>query len=318
MKFKFPFWRAFKSAERKEPTRSRCVRLTVERLEDRNAPSAAPAGRVSGGPRPAPVPFADSAVWSAKANRAFVQVESSSVLQTMYFNTPASYQSFVQNFSGVLRTWVHQADAASITSDAGLQQFLDRRLNAKFALTHGLLAQAYPGQTAETYRLLMTMNLVTGFYRYASVAGGDRTLAQKLHLRSGDCTEIAELLQSLVQLQGIPAKELEQSYNFQTSVGHFIASHDVVYAGGLWLDAEVNTAFALNLTAIQRVPPAARLQSLLANNRVFGFYNWYLQPQVRAEQLARGLDGGILSFDYQYYFEGIGQGNTSLRFIQNP
>jgi hypothetical protein len=56
------------------------------------------------------------------------------------------------------------------------------------------------------------------------------------------------------------------------------------------------------------------LPSLLAQQRVFGFYNWYLNPAVRAAQLAHGQDGGILSFYYQYYFAGIGQGNTTIAF----
>ena len=51
-------------------------------------------------------------------------------------------------------------------------------------------------------------------------------------------------------------------------------------------------------------------------HRAFGFYDWYLQPNVRQDQLARGVDGGIIAFYYQYYLAGIGQGNTNLYYVR--
>lgn len=283
------------------------VRLGVEQLECRCVPSSLRAE----GPNDL-APFAAGAPWSDRANRAFVEAQPTDQLQRMYFNSPSTFRMYSTLFKGVLRQWVASADRAGLTSNAELMQYLGARLDAHFVEARGYLARLYPGQTDQTYRLLMAMNLAHGYYTYATVYGGNRTVYRTLHLRAGDCTEIAELLVVLAQAQGIAARSLGQSYSYPTDRGAFVSSHVAVYAGGLWLDAEINVAFALDFRNLLQIAPEARLQTLLNTRRVFGFYNEYLRPDVRTAQLSRGLDGGIIAFYYQYYFAGIGNGNTQL------
>jgi hypothetical protein len=285
------------------------VRLKMERLEDRSLPSS------TGPVQPGALPFADNAPWSPHANRRFVEAEPQHLLSAMYFNTASARREYVENFAGVLRTWVAEADGLGIDSDADLMTFLGNALNAKFAMTRDLLARQFPGLPDETYRLLMTMNLVHGYFAYGPVPLAGRSLEQTAHLVVGDCVEISDLLLSLVRAQGIPAHELAQSYHYLTPQGRFVASHDVVYADGMWLDAEINTAFGVNLSQLRALSPDSRLQSLLNHHQVFGFYDFYLQPQVRLHQLREGQDGGIIAFYYQYYFEGIGKGHTRIYFV---
>jgi transglutaminase-like putative cysteine protease len=295
------FLRLFADARPRRPAR---VRLAVESLEARTVPTA----------NSALPPFLPGAPWSLTSNRAFVTAQPIGMLQAMYFNTPASYATYLDYFQGTLHHWVLEAEHAKISSNTGLVRYLGNQENAFFGQVNGVLASLYPGQTAQTYRLLMAMNLADGYYVYASTPGSGRSVYQQLQLRTGDCTEIANLLSILVRAQGIPAQELAQSYNYATPTGPFVSSHVVVYAGGLWLDAEINIAFKASLSQLHQTPPAQRLENLLADQQVFGFYNWYLQPQVRASELAHGLDGGILAFYYQYYFQGIGSGNSIVYF----
>jgi hypothetical protein len=261
----------------------------------------------------APPPYAASAPWDRHAQRSFVAAQPTSLLSSMYFNTPSAYRLYVADFAGVLRGWVKAADRAGISTDVGMMSFLRRELNQYFNATRDALAGLYPGQSAHTYRLLMTMNLAHGYFPYATTYGSGRSFYQTLQLRTGDCSEIADLLQGLLRCQGIAAPELVQVYNYKTPLGRFVASHVVVYTGGMWLDAEINTAFRLQLHQLTKVPPSQRLSSLLKGDDVFGFYDLYLKPQVRLSELRHGVDGGIIAFYYQYYFAGIGQGNTSLQ-----
>ncbi len=318
MKSLVELWRRWRSPGRKGVASSPAAckrRLGVEKLEDRSLPSSSdslPAGLATSFGRVAQGPQTDVAAWSANNNHAFVDAEPQTLLHQMYFNSPTTYQAYVHNFQGVLRDWVAQADRQGITDDASLMQFLGTHLQAEFQKTRSVLAQMYPSQSDETYHLLMDMNLAHGYYIYATVPIANRSLYVQLHLHTSDCVGIAQLLQFLVKADGIPARQLVQSYHYQSALGPFIASHDVVYAGGFWLDAEINTAFRLNLAQLVRIPPNQRLESLFEHHRVYGFYDWYLQPQVRQAQLARGLDGGIIAFYYQYYLGGIGQGRTEL------
>ena len=287
------------------------ARPAIEELESRTVPALV--SRVGTSAQASPAPYA-APPWAPLNARQFVTAEAPALLQAMYFNNPATYQAYVQNFHGVLARWVASADRHHLRTDAALTTYLQGQLAAEFQTTRDVLAEMYPKQSTETYELLLAMNLVTGFYQYATAPLIHRSLYAQLHLHIGDCAQIAQLLESVIHIEGFPAQQLAQYYNFTTPLGPFMASHDVVYAGGLWLDAEVNTAFAFNLQGLEKIAPYDRLPSLVNHHHVFGFYNWYLQPQVRASQLAVGLDGGILSFYYQYYLAGIGQGATQIAF----
>jgi hypothetical protein len=281
-------------------------RPTLEPLEGRITPSGALA------------PYQRGAPWSDRANRAFVDAQPPELLQRMYFNSPSAQKFYASYFKRPLRRWVHSADREGLKTDAELLQFLGARLKAHFRVTHRHLRRLYPGQSPDTYRLLMAMNLAHGYYSYATVRGPNRNVFRTLHMRAGDCTEIGHLMTVLAKAQGIHARTLGQSYNYPTPQGKFVASHVVAYAGGLWLDAEINVAFALDFRNLARIRPASRLEALLNRRRVFGFHNEYLRPPVRLAQLSRGLDGGILSFYYKYYFAGIGNGHTQLTLQPPP
>jgi hypothetical protein len=254
--------------------------------------------------------------WNIRNNRAFVTAVPPDLINRTYFNTPRAYANYVAYFHGVLRRWVAQADRLGITDDDGLTRYLGQRLQGYYPQVRKYLASSYPRQTQMTYRLLMAMNLAHGYYTYATTRGVNRTIYRTLHLKQGDCNEIADLLNILVRAQGIGGRILGQVYNFPTEQGTFVSNHAVVYAGGLWLDAQTNMAFALDFRNLKRIAPQQRLRSLLDTRRVFGFYNWYLQPHIRQQQLAAGYDGGIIAFYYKYYFEGIGQGRTQLSFVR--
>jgi hypothetical protein len=315
MKILVELWNRVCSACRSTPMRARPA---LEILEDRSLPSTTGVGSVLGPNSTGQVgreqggAATDVVLWDSNNNKTFVDALAPTVLQDMYFNNATQYHVYIKYFHGELRSWLAQADAQGISTDAELVKFMGQKLQAEFPQVRNVLAKLYPRQTNETYQLLMAMNLADGYFNYATVSRGYRTVEQTMHLTSGDCRQIADLLSMLVRAEGIPVHELTQSYNYMTPQGLFQASHDVVYADGLWLDAEINTAFAVNLQQFTHISPNRRLDFLLDNHHVFGFYNWYLQPQVRAAQIANGYDGGILSFYYQYYFAGIGQGGTQL------
>lgn len=255
--------------------------------------------------------------WSDKNNRSFVDAVEPDLIDRSYFNTPRSYATYASYFRGVLRRWVADADRLGIRQDDEYYQYLGERLDGYFPQVRRFLSTYYPGQSQGTYRLLMAMNLAHGYYNYATTYGMNRTVYRTLHLKNGDCNEIADLLLILCKAQGIAGRLLGQVYNYPTANGAFVSSHVVVHAGGLWLDAQTNTAYALDLRNLQRIAPAGRLRTLVDTRRVFGFYNWYLQPQIRQQQLAQGYDGGIIAFYYKHYFEGIGQGHTRLSYLRS-
>jgi hypothetical protein len=292
-------------------------RPAVEVLEER----AVPAGHgrtVQAGTAPGAVPlppYAAGAPWPPNAAHTYIDAQSQAALQAMYFNSPSSLAVYTQNFQGVLRQWVASANHAGIASNAALVQYLGKQLASYYPRVEPVLAGIYPGQSDQTYRLLMAMNLADGYFTYGTSYASGGPLRKLLNSSVGDCTEIAVLLATLVRSEGYPAQLISQTYDYFTPLSHFQAGHAAVYAGGLWLDAEINTAFALGVRDLLTISPPQRLPSLLAHDRVFGFYNWYLNPSVRAAQLAQGLDGGILSFYYQFYFAGMGQGHTVIAFL---
>jgi hypothetical protein len=237
----------------------------------------------------------------------------SSLVQAMFYNTTANYNTFVNYFYGYVQSWTAQADAQGITGEAQLEAFFTQQLNAEFQATQGVLAAAYPGLTETQYRLLMSMNLVDGFYTYNTPSTTATDLYSLLHMPGniGSCSEIAQLTAAFAQLQGISAQVIGLNIDFTVNGSEFYSAHQVVSADGMWLDAQTNIAFNFDPVAIQSLSPYQRLPSLLNSGNVYGFYNWYLNPSVRAQQLAAGQDGGSGAFDWYYYLAGLGQGTTT-------
>jgi hypothetical protein len=240
----------------------------------------------------------------------FIAAQSPGSLQPMDFNNSASYLVFVDYFYGYARAWTAEANGLGITNDTQLQAFFSHKLDEHFQATRGVLAAEYPGLRDNQYRLLMAMNLADGYYVYGSQAAPVNDLGTLLNLPTACCTQIAELTASFARLQGIDAQVISLDADYATPQGTFGGGHMIVQAGGLWLDAQTNIAFAMDPVALQGWDPQQRLPMLLGAGNVYGFYNWYLNPSVRAEELTRGLDGGAMAFYWQYYLGSLGQGNT--------
>ncbi len=263
------------------------------------------------------LPFTADAPWIPSNARGFVKALSYNQLRRLYFNSSNTYTSFVENYKDVLRSWISEADAAGVRTEAQLKTFLTRKLDEHFLAVRPLLAAQHPGLTDRDYRLLMAMNLAHGHLVYATAHSDGRSIWKTVRLALGDCSEIADLCAALARLQGLDARLLGASMNFNSSQGPFVSGHQLVYVPGLWLlDAEINLAFRVDLNRLSNVASPYRLQSLFDSRSVFGFYNWYLKPDVRQEQLSRSLDGGIIAFYYQYYLEAIARDNSNFYFMR--
>jgi hypothetical protein len=228
----------------------------------------------------------------------------------MFFNNDASYGTYVSYFYGYARSWAAEASALGITDDGQLQAFFAEKLNAEFQATRGVLAAAYPGLSDTQYRLLMSMNLAAGYYIFGTPDSIPTNFGSLVNSQIGCCTEIAQLTASFAHLQGISAQVISFTTTLPTALGDFGGAHTFVSAGGMWLDAQSNIAFNFDPIAIQALPAYQRLTSLLNSGNVYGFYNWYLNPSIRNEQLQRGLDGGTVAFAWYYYLAALGSGTT--------
>jgi hypothetical protein len=233
------------------------------------------------------------------------------IQQGMYFNNDTSYGTFVTYFYGVARSWAAEASAEGITNDSQLQAFFTQKLNEEFQATRGVLAAAYPGLTDTQYRLLMAMNLATGYYIYGTQNLFPTDFGTLLSLQVGNCAQIAQLTACFAILQGVPAQVYSYTTAFPTALGEYDMAHQWVVADGMWLDAEANVAFSIDPTSLQALPPYQRLSSLISSGNVYGFYNWYLNPPVRNEQLSRGFDGGVVAWLWYYNLASLGYPTTS-------
>src|SRR5262249_7918461 len=142
------------------------------------------------------------------------------------------------------------------------------------------------------------------------------TLFHFINMRVGNCAHFAVLVHELLLIQGISAIHYNIQLKYSTTLGEFATGHNLVLAGGLLIDAEVNVAFNIgSLSQLTAMTPFGRLSRLLSADKVYGFYDWMNYPPIRIADLGNGYDGGILSWVYQFILAGIGQGATSLRKI---
>jgi hypothetical protein len=258
-------------------------------------------------------PYLPGASWLASNSRVFVAGTWQPLLKKMDFNNFANFSDYVYNFRFVLRRWQTEAAMLGLMSDPqGFHAFLTDKLNEEFSLTRDLLASKYPGLTDIQYRLLMSMNLASGYFNFAR-GSNVTSLWQLMGDTEGNCAHLAQLVRWLAVLQGIPATDYAIALNFPTPYGQFAAGHNLVFAGGMLLDAEIDCAFNIgSLGALESIAPGNRLSTLLNDGKVYGFYNWLDSPPVRNEQLSRGQDGGVIAFYYYWYLMGIDQGNTRV------
>ncbi len=261
------------------------------------------------------VPFRAGAPWHPTNARAPINAIPVSLLRRLVFNRAATLVPFEQHFLGTLRGWSREADALNLDDNAQIA-FLRGKLDAFFPQVRSAIAQRYPGLTDPQYRLLMTMNLVHGHFDYETRCYVDTDLRGLLPMTSGDCSEFASLTAALCKIQGFEARIVSWVSSYTSPTGGVIVGvHAVAYVNGMLLDALANIGIQVNLDAIRHVPPAQRLQRLLDQGLVYGFYDWFAKPEVRQVHLARGYDAAVIPLYYFYYFEGIGQGKSSLTMI---
>ena len=265
-------------------------------------------------------PWHPAAPWSPHYSRLAFDGVPPGVKRALSFNTEANRDRYVRTYQGVLRGWVREATAARLTGPA-LNAFLRRRLDALFARVRPELARRYPGLAAHHYRLLMTMNLAHAYFAYGRQPRVAHRLADVLPLAVGDCSEYANLLAWLARLQGRDAKYLQIVSVFESpAAGQFGGAHAVVYSDGLILDGQTNTALRVDLAGIRATPPELRMKAVINTGGVFGFYNWYLSPAVRAPIMAGNKeDPGIFIYYFTHYLAGLGQGkSTETLFPPGP
>jgi hypothetical protein len=258
-------------------------------------------------------PWTPGEPWAPSSNEVLFNNLPTSLLKRMYFNNNTSYQDYMKYYHGMLHSWLLAAESLGLT-DSEIPAYILVQLNAYFDMVAPELAGNYPGLTQEQYRLLMTMNLVQGYYFYTTTNYLGSSLVDLLRLPQGDCSEYAELFRQLAKLQGYDAKHLSWVTNYfsPTANTYVYSEHALVRVDGMVFDPLNNVAMQVDLANIVGVAPTNRLTYLLANHDVFGFYNWNLKPEVRQVYVEENQDPGVLPFYFYYDFEGMGQGYTTL------
>jgi hypothetical protein len=262
-------------------------------------------------------PYAPGSPWDPGNKRKFFDKVPVSMHQAMFSNNATTFRDFTQQYLGTLDDWLAEARLEGYTGTQ-LTDFLTGRLNSFFQTVKDDLAAIKPGLTDNQYRMLMSMNLAHGHFTtydtsYASQGG----LTALLNTNVGDCSEFGTLIAALGRLQGVAARSVWILIDYPTSIGRFYAGHVVAEAEGMLFDGQNNVAFVGTLATIAAAAaPANRLQYVLNNDLAVGFYNYQMKPDIRARQVARGMDGGAILFYYKYYFEGMGQGVSSYYYAE--
>jgi hypothetical protein len=261
-------------------------------------------------------PYASGAPWNPDFPRKFVQATSSWLHSQMNFNSRSTFTNYVYTYFGVLRGWITEAYVLGITEHDALQAFLLVKLNEKFAEVRPTLEIAYPGLTENKYRVLMSMNLSSGHFRFAP-GRVVRSLFDLLAVNDGNCAHLARTVQELTIIQGMTPRHIALLENFGTPYGQFSTGHNLTMVEGMIVDAEINVAFDIGTSgAFWNISGPSRLPRLFVDHKVYGFYNWLNSPPVRAEQLARGEDGGAIAYYYWFYLWGLDSGSTRIITVQ--
>jgi len=277
-------------------------------------------------------PYQAGAPWYTGFSRSLFQAIPFSIDQALFVNNAQTYLPFATYFEGTLTNWLAQANQQGITDLSDFQAFLAQQLTALFQTTSAYFQALYPGLSNNQYQLLMIMNLVHGHYQFGTVSTpSDENVQQLIALQEGCCTQEAALTERLAAIMGISGATINLQVNFHGPYGLVYAGHYIFYADGLWIDAETNTAYGINLDSslgftpdpadepgsityetLLSYSPYQRLQALLNLNLVYGFYDYLLKPDVRQQQINSGNDGGVIAFYYYHYLAGLRMGFSSL------
>ncbi len=257
-------------------------------------------------------PFRHDAPWHPTlASRLHLDNVPRHLHEGVYFNSREAFIEFAARYKDKLRTWVNVAVERKYKSES-LARFFRNMLFRDLSENLEYLAERYPGLTEKQYIVLNIMNLVHGNYKFGTVVANPNDPLDFIRNELADCSELSNLMAILLELQGIRSKSVGYVWNFpscsydgKTILGPFFSSHRLVWAENIIVDAETNLAFHIGKDYLMAsLAPRDRLMWLLDNNRVYGFYNWFIKPDVREEQLARNQDGGLIAFYYYYYFYG--------------
>ncbi len=237
--------------------------------------------------------------------------------EALFFNSQATFEAFTSKYKDVYATWLGDIKRLRYPRKRAWE-FVRDRLNKNFHRNVEFIRSTYAGLTPKQYKVLDVMNLVHGYFRFGTFNTrlGKQTAVQVNDL--GDSSEIANLVSTLLTLWEIPHRIIGYAWRFEShawkstlALGDFFAGHQLVQAAGLIVDGETNMAFHVGDNyQLTGIAPERRLSELIAEHRIYGFYNWFLKPEVRAEQLKRGVDGGIIAFFYYYYLYGTDQADS--------
>ncbi|MEC1719143.1 hypothetical protein [Schinkia azotoformans] len=257
-------------------------------------------------------PYTKDTKWLESFSRPHVEALPVQYHEAMFFNNKKTFEEFTSRFKGVLKRWISEMEQKNINDSEKVKEYFKTKLDKYYRDNEDYFKGLYPRLTEKQYRLLMSMNLAHGNYQFGTQTTSVDSFVSLTMLEMGDCSELADLTASLASIQGINGTFLGLGWDYQSSLGQFISGHQVFYSEGLWLDAEINTAFLVDINKILKIEPSERFISLMENNQILGFYNWYLKPEIRDAQLKNGQDGGVIAFYYYYYFEGLGQGKSNI------
>ncbi len=266
-------------------------------------------------------PYSQGAPWSPNNSKTFVNALPNSMHQAMFFNDKNTFNEFVTRYKDRIRQWSNDfLKSPGNKSDEELAEFLEQRLHESYSQNLSFLRSKYTGLTDRQYIVLNAMNLVHGHFDFGlpEFYNTDSKPIDFCLLTFGDCSEYANLLFNLLELQNIPAKIVGYTWNFDTSLlyqsgtsGNFQAGHQLVWSEGMLVDSEINVAFDVEGDYELRNRSIENpLIDMIDNHKIYGFYNWLLKPDIRKEQLARNMDGGIIAFYYHYYLAGLHKGKS--------
>ena len=275
--------------------------------------------------------------WDPTVNYDAFRALNPSMQNAAIFNHATSRRVYEDHFLRQLRDWAIAADDAGVTS-AGITTFMATRLQNHYPTVRANLAAAYPGLTEEQYKALMIQCLVNCFYGYGSDNGyatnvgpyrtRSRELYDLLHLHTGHCGTMAELVRLLGQAMGLNIRNVGVATDFTSYTGYYIYSH---HAFNLLLDsrgqhttidAQSNIALGVRRLVLSRMANGHdlavggngdgmyvaeyginRFQVLRNRSQVYGFYSYYMDEDVRLTAVYRHADASAINFFYNYFLE---------------
>ena len=232
------------------------------------------------------------------------------------------YCLFYTYFHGTLQSWVDQyGPGMSAATMASL-------LNSLYTNVKPQLQAIYPGLSDTLYQGLMLQNLANGFYVYGSGPSMQQTLATMLSSGTGHCGSFMELVRQLGIAWGLQIDNIVLDIDYLPSVGYGAEYYGANAPPGdpgrsnvhainiikdstghqITLDANSNISMDLGYgnpsSAI--LGAAAKPIDRFAGIKKYGFWSYYLEPQVRGFAALNDLpDAAEVNFHYPFFLESF-------------